>query len=205
MKAKQLAILSATTSVAAPASAMIIHTPLAQPISGYFIYFSLSEQWAATNTTQSLGGDRFTLSTYYGDPIPYIDGFNSGMVARDAYYVKNFSAGDPISSSETFYSTFSLINYLGNNNANWAPGTRSFVGLKFDNNGTDNFGWADIEYATDLTEHWVILYGFAYDDSGASIAAGAIPEPNATGLLAALAAGSAAMLGRRRRAVANAE
>jgi hypothetical protein len=45
------------------------------------------------------------------------------------------------------------------------------------------------------------LYGFAYDNTGASIAAGAgaVPEPATTGLIGALLAGSAAAFEARRR------
>jgi hypothetical protein len=79
---------------------------------------------------------------------------------------------------------------------------RGFVGFRFDNGGTDNFGYFDVEWSRDgvgqgstLT---VTIHGWAYDNSGAAITiGGATPIPGGTGL-AALAIGAVGLRGRRR-------
>lgn len=199
---KHFAIITAAGFFTASASAEIIHTHLAEPISianivdGETMYFSLFEQWAANDSGPTQGGDLFQLGMLSSSIIVF-DGINNGEIAfGSGSYAKYFSTGSPVSSSESF-GTSHPLNVQGLNDANWPRGTRGFVGLKFDNNGTDNFGWADLEYTPDRS---TILYGFAYDNSGAAIEAGAIPEPKTAALLTALAAGSVILLKRRRRA-----
>ena len=203
-KTKNFVMATAAGAAAAPASGAINYVDLGAGVSaiaGDVIHFSLSEEWAANDTAPSQGGERFVLDFYFDESgKPNIEGYNSGEVASADGYAKKFSESCSISSSESFL-TSSLINNDGGNDANWPAGTRGFIGLKFDNAGTDNFGWADVEYASDESLN---LYGFAYDDSGAAIDAGAIPEPRAAALLAALAAGSAAMMSRRRAACVDA-
>lgn len=203
MNSKSLTYFATAAGVAAaPASAAIIFTELEVPLTAESttdsIFFSLSEQWAASSN-QTLGGEVFRLYFYdNGQQKPALFTQNtSGEVALIDGYAERFSAGSPISGDQTFTNELTYINISGNNDANWAPGTRGFLGLKFDNNGTPNFGWADLEYGSDSN---LTLYGFAYDNSGAAIPAGVIPEPRATVFLAALAAGSVALLARRRRA-----
>jgi hypothetical protein len=202
MKSKTLAIATAAGAATAPASAVIIHTDLTTPVSvpeqGSLIFFSLSEQWAGT-TNQSMGGEAFQLyfyDIYQGKPAIENIG-TASAVANSGDFAVNFPEGSLISGSASFNSNLTYINRNGDNNANWAVGTRGYLGLRFDNDGTDNFGWADIEFTSDFA---LTLYSFAYDSSGAGIEAGAIPEPQTAALLAALAAGSAALLSRRRRA-----
>lgn len=207
---KTLAIATAA-GAATSASAAIIHLDLSEsPVSatGAGIFFSLSDQWVSNlNLSESFGGEFFGgefFGLYFYDTLRAKPVFHNGYgsssssVATDGgLLAKNFAAGSLISGSETFLNQFLYINSGGNNDANWAAGTRGFLGLRFNNSGTPNFGWADLEYSSDNS---LILYGFAYDDSGAPIEAGAIPEPGAAALLAALAAGSVALLNRRRRA-----
>jgi hypothetical protein len=82
----------------------------------------------------------------------------------------------------------------------WAPGTRAYLGLKFDDSGTPLYGWADVQMnAYDS----ITLFGYAYQDDGAPIHVpdiGTIPEPSTLALLALGAAGVAA-LRRRRQAI----
>ncbi|HYG25100.1 MAG TPA: PEP-CTERM sorting domain-containing protein [Verrucomicrobiae bacterium] len=76
----------------------------------------------------------------------------------------------------------------------WTAGQRAYLGLRFNNGGTTNYGWADI---TLNSYQSVTLHGFAYETSGGAITAGAVPEPSQFALLALGAAGVAAL---RRRA-----
>ncbi len=86
-------------------------------------------------------------------------------------------------------------------NSAWAIGQRGYLGLFI---GNSYYAWAEISYDFDGDSTYSLtLYSFAYqNNTGLSIQAGAIPEPGVTPLLAALAAGSAALW--RRRSLKNA-
>lgn len=76
-------------------------------------------------------------------------------------------------------------------------GNPEYIGVRFlvDGAGDPRYGWIgiDITNSDDLTGQ---ITGFAYDDTGAPIEAGAVPEPGSG--LALLAAGAASLLRRRR-------
>ena len=63
------------------------------------------------------------------------------------------------------------------------------------------YGWARITYRFDMGDPnntYVTLHDFAYDSTGANIAAGAVPEPSSF-LLLALGAGAAGLMAHRRK------
>lgn len=198
-----LTLVTAAGASAVPASAVVNLTDLPTPLSANdneSIYFNLVDQNA---DTASFVGAQFSLTFNGSDSKPALTTSenDNGSFAINGNYVANIASGSEISSSLNFDSGLELINLNGSNDINWAVGTRGFVGLTITNGGTTNFGWADIEYAGDQRLNPALkLYRFAYEDDGSSIEAGAVPEPRAAALLAALAAGSAAMLGRRRQA-----
>jgi hypothetical protein len=76
-------------------------------------------------------------------------------------------------------------------------GNPQYLGVRFKVNdaGDDRYGWVGVDFtnADDLTG---VVTGYAYDDTGAPIEAGAVPEP-ASGL-ALLALGAAGLLRRKR-------
>ena len=76
-------------------------------------------------------------------------------------------------------------------------GNVQYLGVRFrvNDEGDDRFGWIGIDFtnADDLTG---VVTGYAYEDTGAAIEAGAVPEPSAG--LALLAVGAAGLLRRKR-------
>jgi hypothetical protein len=102
--------------------------------------------------------------------------------------------------------SYGVLAHRDINSLSFGPflGARGYIGVKFDNpvGPSPLFGWIDFEASADA---WTgTVYGWAYEDSGGPILAGAtgVPEP---GSLAALAAGvataaAAAFYTRRKRA-----
>ena len=111
------------------------------------------------------------------------------------------SAGTIIGPSSTYSTTYDadLANQgtgLGNFTVDNVTGNPQYVGVKFQlaSSGPTYYGWigVDVTNATDLTGR---VSGFAYDDTGGPIAAGAVPEPAG---LALLALGAPFLLRRRK-------
>ena len=132
------------------------------------------------------------------DPSPF-----SGF----AYGPNNLAQGDVISGGLSFqqgpgamqlaYSAYlSSLNFGPFNTAS----ASGYIGVQFDLNGSNVFGWFSVEIegdATDLSTARILVNSFAYQDNGSPISAGqGIPEPSSIGLLALGAAGLAA---RRRK------
>ena len=73
------------------------------------------------------------------------------------------------------------------NDGEWAGGPVGYLGVRFivGTSATIRYGWIEVGYGLD---HQFTITRFAYDDTGAPIAAGAIPEPaNVTLFLGAAA------------------
>ena len=70
----------------------------------------------------------------------------------------------------------------------------NYVGIRFTNEatGATNYGWAQLSISASYISQPRTIVGYAYDDTGAAIAAGAVPEPttNAALGLGALALGA---------------
>jgi hypothetical protein len=88
----------------------------------------------------------------------------------------------------------------GQNNGGTGPAAaRGFLGFRFDIGGQTRYGWLDVEVVPATAtagSGGIVIRGGAYEDSGAGIAAGAVPAPAS---LSALALGAAGLLGRKRR------
>jgi hypothetical protein len=72
----------------------------------------------------------------------------------------------------------------------------NYFGLQFANEGTgaNNFGWMEITFGATASERAITRY--VYDNSGAAITIGAVPEPTS---LSVLALGALGLVARRRR------
>ena len=89
--------------------------------------------------------------------------------------------------------------YAAGGGNHWSIGDRGFVGLKLQIGTSTFYGWADVTTNNfDGTGAGAFtLHSYAFEDSGAPILAGAVPEPGSVALLIAGAAGIAAL--RRRK------
>lgn len=120
------------------------------------------------------------------NPFPSID------------YASALSSGDLITASATAGGPFqgSMAYGANNPNAEFNNAIGAFIGLEFPIGGVNHFGW--VRVTIDNAAGSFVINDWAYNTvAGEPIRAGQIPEPTALGLLAAGAAGVAAM--RRRR------
>lgn len=124
----------------------------------------------------------------------------SATIVLDAP-VLNLNYGAQVSSSVTFASTYSggyssSSTHVGNGPGQFASGTEGYIGFRFTTNSSAGpyYGWMRVVLSN--TADNGIIRDWAYDDSGASITVGAVPEPSAT---LSLLATAAAFWFRRRR------
>lgn len=113
------------------------------------------------------------------------------------------SAGQPISSANVNEGFFmAMTNYSSGQNGWTAPGT-GYIGLKFDDGVTVNYGWAEITLSTPGASQTIVLNRFAVEGvPDLAILAGATPAviPETSSLvLAALALGAVGVFSLRNR------
>jgi hypothetical protein len=87
----------------------------------------------------------------------------------------------------------------------FTSGGQGYVGVRFVNEalgGITNFGWVLLSTTSGSSGFPVTVVSWAYENSGGSIAAGAIPEPSTTALLGVMAAGAFGVRQWRRRKAA---
>ncbi len=86
----------------------------------------------------------------------------------------------------------------------WAPSSTGYLGFKFLNGATTEYGWAliSVPAAGPTAADPIRLLGVAYENTGAGITAGAgaVPEPTSVAALAVGAVGAAAAWRRRKAA-----
>jgi PEP-CTERM motif len=141
------------------------------------------------------GTDGFTL---YGAPSP------SGVLATgtpgNSAIALNLAMGTPISSTGQ-YNQFETLG------SQFQGGGNGYLGLRFQNEvtGIQNYGWIlfNTTAGTGINGGFpASIIGYAYENTGASINAGAIPEPSTAALLGVVAAGALGLREWRRRKAA---
>lgn len=142
----------------------------------------------------------FTGGNYQGATVIYypgrLVGFNAGP--SNYAYVSALSAGfliDSASAGPTFFG--SMAYGASNPNAQFNMVDNAYLGLSFARGGGVNYAW--LRVSIDNAAGTFVVHDWAFDDSGAGIAAGVIPAPPALGLLAAGAAGLGLLRGRQRK------
>ena len=173
-------VLAAVPGAAHLAGAAVIHTDLAaaplvipSTLPGVYVNFVTGASAAVA------------LSGY--DFNPYNNGFGLTFFAPDfpnsqgtlvtGATAQALLGGETIGSSGIYQPSQAL-------GTNFLITGVSFAGLRFWNESTSqlNYGWAKVS-TTAGTGFPATLLGYAYEDTGAPIFAGQIPEPGAVGLL----------------------
>lgn len=132
----------------------------------------------------------------------FVAGSNGAQIANyRSYSVWNFSKNQLISDgagSSWVLGAYFFMNYMGvGGTASYqafSPASPGYIGFRFDPAGGSNwnYGWLHVD---DVAGDWSSYHvsGYAYEDNGSPISAGAVPEPSSIALLALGAAGIRAL------------
>jgi hypothetical protein len=120
-----------------------------------------------------------------------------GMAQPDQAMLDPLDIGDTVNGALGFSGPYGHFKYDSLSNPNWAPGTSRYAGFQFELDGSDVYGWMQIDYSS--TGDTFTVSEWAYDDTGAGIEIGAlIPEPS-TALLLALGLAGLGLCAARKR------
>lgn len=139
----------------------------------------------------------FGGGNYQGATVNFFPGklvsFNVGGFA----YVSALSAGFTIDASSVGPSFYGSMAYGGANpNAQFNTASNSLIGLSFAGASGTLYGW--VRVSVNNAAGTFVVHDWAYESTGAGIAAGAIPAPGTLGLLAVGASGLGLLRGRKR-------
>jgi hypothetical protein len=196
-----LRLLLPLSALAGTSQAAIIHSGIQNIlIPTTFVGVYIDIDGGGTVPEEGVGWDVNLI--FNGEGIANSQSFHpvAATVTLDAP-VLNLTYGTAVSSGSTFATPYpsgysSSATHIGNSPGQFASSTEGYIGFQFSTNSSAGpyFGWIRVELsntaATGLIKDW------AYEDTGASIAVGAVPEPSA---VLSLFAGATAFCYRRRR------
>jgi hypothetical protein len=139
----------------------------------------------------------FGGGNYQGAVVNFVPGkivgFNAGLS-----YVTALSAGALVDSTTAGPSFFGSMAYgTANPNAQFNNASGKFVGLSFPSGTSTYYGWVRVDVSNSAGSF--VVKDWAYQNTpGVGILTGVVPEPTSLGLLAAGAAGVAALRLRKR-------
>jgi hypothetical protein len=157
------------------------------------------------NILVDLNGDSvndFSLQAGVSQSTAYLHfaGFDADVLQQTGIGTVAFTSGQSIGPATAPLTTYASPNYLTPSSV-WGNGDQ-FLGLRLVVGPNTYYGWAELASTFNGSNVYsVTLEGYAYDDSGAPIAAGytgIIPEPGTAGLVL-LALGSGGLLAWRKR------
>jgi hypothetical protein len=137
----------------------------------------------------------FGGGNYQGAYVNFSPGKLVTFSANGLGYVSALASGASIDSS-TVGSFIGSMAYGGSNpNAQFNNVSNAFLGLSFASGANLYYGW--VRVSVNNAAGTFVVHDWAYDNSGAGIAAGAVPAPGPLALLAAGAAGLSRLRGRK--------
>ena len=160
-------------------------TPVAIPGTFAGVYLNVFTGVAGANTTTG-----WDLNPYYGGTALY--------QATGAQWVLNGASAANLAPGTVIgpTSTFGAGGGTAAGTPNFTPGVDGLIGFRFVEGTTTYYGWARLNKAASPSGQGQFT-NFAFEDTGGSIAAGAVPAP---GSIALMALGAVGLVGRRRRA-----
>ncbi len=139
---------------------------------------------ATTNTVAA------TSTTYNGDTFFYLQNLSIGTIVDSS-----LTAMSSLGSLNRGYLAYGVTSSCGN--CEFTADANGLLGVSFDADGQTNYGWMRVKVDEGPINRITVM-SYAYEDTGAPIAAGteSVPEPGCLGLLAF---GGAGLLAWRRR------
>jgi hypothetical protein len=202
------ALAGAALAAPAVANAAIIYSgpisiPITANIDGLYINFVTGANANATvagwdfNPYSSSGAATGPLSFFTSAVAGHVNNVvGVGTIATA------LTAGTLIGPAST-YATTGIVNTTGT--AFQTTQNIAYVGIRFQNEANANlvtYGWALLSTSATNAGFPATLIGYAYEDSGAGILAGAVPEPSTAALLGVMAAGAFGVRAWRKRKAA---
>jgi hypothetical protein len=143
---------------------------------------------SGTWTTSSSSSTTFT----YG--FANVFGLSGAKILQSSTVAQKLAFGGVISASANSWGNNAYLFHTSSNtrtSGEFDGGSSGYIGFRFDpNGGTDwKYGWVHIDSVAEDFSSFHIS-GYAYEDSGDPITAGAVPEPSSLALLACGAAGA---------------
>ena len=193
-KADAAVVYSGSLNYSVPATVSGVYVDLAN----FHLYPTLTAATAVEGATAPILNIWGTSNTYTY-LYPSASTINR-FVAADGTNPSELAAGVTIGAAST-YSASRAPGALTLAPGAWTPGSTGYLGIRFLNGATTEYAWVQISaQAPPTAANPTKLLGIAFENTGASIIAGAVPEPGTVGCLAAGVLGVGSLAWRRRKA-----
>jgi hypothetical protein len=197
LRASYALAAGAAAATAASADASIVYSGVQDLSIGQFSSLNLNLDGDAYGDLL-LKNYVFGGASYMGATVNFFPGKLVSFTAGYSY-VSALTAGFSIDSASVGPSFFGSMAYgAANPNAQFNNATNAYLGLSFASGANLYYGW--VRVSVNQAAGSFIVHDWAYESSGAGIAAGAVPAPGALGLFAAGASGLGFLRGRKRSA-----